>query len=33
VLEEKARKISGRWFTCALCGGFFQGVLPRKASP
>ena len=32
VLEEKARKISGRWFTCAPRGGFFQGVLPRKAS-
>ena len=24
VLEEKARKISGRWFTCAPRGGFFK---------
>jgi hypothetical protein len=32
VLEEKARTISGRWFTCAPRGGFLQGVLPRKAS-
>ena len=32
VLEEKARRISGRWFICAPRGGFFQGVLPKKAS-
>ena len=31
TLEEKARKISGRWFTCAPRAGFFQGMLPRKA--
>jgi hypothetical protein len=31
TLEEKARKISGRWFTCAPRSGFLQGMLPRKA--
>ena len=33
TLEEKARKISGRWFTCQSKSGFLQGVLlgqPRK---
>jgi NAD(P)-dependent dehydrogenase (short-subunit alcohol dehydrogenase family) len=33
TLEEKARKISGRWFVCPARGGFLQGVLagqPRK---
>ncbi|MGA2974155.1 MAG: hypothetical protein ABSF77_02470 [Spirochaetia bacterium] len=33
TLEEKARKISGRWFTCQPRTGFFQGVLagqPRR---
>jgi NAD(P)-dependent dehydrogenase (short-subunit alcohol dehydrogenase family) len=27
TLDEKARKITGRWFTCPPKGGFFQGVL------
>ncbi len=27
TLEEKARKISGRWFSCPSRGGFLQGVL------
>ena len=27
TLEEKARRISGRWFTLQPRGGFFQGVL------
>jgi hypothetical protein len=31
TLEEKARKISGRWFSCAPRAGFFQGMLPKKA--
>jgi hypothetical protein len=31
TLEEKARKISGRWFTCAPRAGFFQGMMPKKA--
>ncbi len=26
TLEEKARKISGRWFTCQPRGGFIQGM-------
>jgi NAD(P)-dependent dehydrogenase (short-subunit alcohol dehydrogenase family) len=26
-LEEKARAISGRWFSCPARGGFFQGML------
>ncbi len=26
TLEEKARKISGRWFSCPARGGFLQGV-------
>jgi hypothetical protein len=32
ALEERARKISGRWFTCPSRAGFLQGVLgqPRK---
>jgi NAD(P)-dependent dehydrogenase (short-subunit alcohol dehydrogenase family) len=32
TLEEKARKISGRWFTCQPRGGFLQGMKPKKAS-
>jgi NAD(P)-dependent dehydrogenase (short-subunit alcohol dehydrogenase family) len=32
TLEEKARKISGRWFTCPSRGGFFQGVLGVRTS-
>jgi NAD(P)-dependent dehydrogenase (short-subunit alcohol dehydrogenase family) len=32
TLEEKARKISGRWFSCQPKGGFFQGMMPKKAS-
>jgi NAD(P)-dependent dehydrogenase (short-subunit alcohol dehydrogenase family) len=31
TLEEKGRKISGRWFTCAPRAGFFQGMIPKKA--
>jgi NAD(P)-dependent dehydrogenase (short-subunit alcohol dehydrogenase family) len=31
TLEDKARKISGRWFSCAPRAGFFQGMLPKKA--
>jgi hypothetical protein len=31
TLEEKARKISGRWFNCAPRAGFFQGMIPKKA--
>jgi NAD(P)-dependent dehydrogenase (short-subunit alcohol dehydrogenase family) len=27
TLEEKARKISGRWFVCQSRGGFLQGML------
>jgi hypothetical protein len=33
TLEEKARKISGRWFSCQPRGALFQAVLsgqPRK---
>jgi len=31
TLEEKARKITGRWFTCPTRGGLFQAVRgPRK---
>jgi hypothetical protein len=30
TLEEKARKISGRWFTCPPRGGFLQGVLSGR---
>jgi NAD(P)-dependent dehydrogenase (short-subunit alcohol dehydrogenase family) len=31
TLEDKARKISGRWFNCSSRGGLFQGVrLPKK---
>jgi NAD(P)-dependent dehydrogenase (short-subunit alcohol dehydrogenase family) len=35
TLEEKARKITGRWFTCPTRGGFLQGVLagPSRKSP
>ena len=32
TLEEKARKISGRWFTCQPRGGFLQGMKSKKAS-
>ncbi len=30
TLEDKARKITGRWFTCPGRGGLFQGVRPPK---
>jgi hypothetical protein len=30
TLEEKARKITGRWFSCPARGGFFQGVLAAR---
>jgi hypothetical protein len=26
TLEEKARKITGRWFTCPSRGGLFPGI-------
>jgi hypothetical protein len=32
TLEEKARKISGRWFTCQPRSGFLQGMKSKKAS-
>lgn len=32
TLEEKARKITGRWFTCQSRPGFLQGMKPKKAS-
>jgi NAD(P)-dependent dehydrogenase (short-subunit alcohol dehydrogenase family) len=32
TLEEKARKITGRWFTCPSRTGFLQGMKSRKAS-
>ena len=31
TLEEKARKISGRWFTWPVRGGLFQGARPGSA--
>ena len=31
TLEEKARKITGRWFTCPSRTGFLQGMKPKKA--
>jgi hypothetical protein len=30
TLEEKARKITGRWFTYPQRGGFLQGVLAGR---
>jgi hypothetical protein len=30
TLEEKARKITGRWFSCPSRGGFLQGVLSGR---
>ena len=30
TLEDKARKIAGRWFTCPGRGGLFQAVRPPK---
>jgi hypothetical protein len=30
TLEEKARKITGRWFSCPSRGGFLQGVLSSR---
>jgi hypothetical protein len=32
TLEEKARKITGRWFTCPSRAGFLQGMKSKKAS-
>jgi NAD(P)-dependent dehydrogenase (short-subunit alcohol dehydrogenase family) len=31
TLEEKARKITGRWFTCQSRPGFLQGMKSKKA--
>jgi len=31
TLEEKARKITGRWFTCPSRTGFLQGMKSKKA--
>jgi len=31
MLEEKARKITGRWFTCPSRSGFLQGMKSKKA--
>ncbi|MGD0726267.1 MAG: hypothetical protein ABSB63_11965 [Spirochaetia bacterium] len=31
TLEEKARKITGRWFMCQSRPGFLQGMKPKKA--
>jgi len=31
TLEEKARKITGRWFTCPSKSGFLQGMKSKKA--
>jgi len=33
TLEEKARKISGRWFSLPGRGGFLQGVFKTSSSP
>jgi hypothetical protein len=33
TLEEKARKITGRWFSYPQRGGFLQGVLRTSSSP
>jgi hypothetical protein len=33
TLEEKARKITGRWFTFPSRGGFLQGVLKTSLNP
>ncbi len=33
TLEEKARKISGRWFTCQPRGGFIQGMFSGGRKP
>jgi NAD(P)-dependent dehydrogenase (short-subunit alcohol dehydrogenase family) len=33
TLEEKARKISGRWFTCQPRGGFIQGMFSAGRRP
>jgi len=33
TLEEKARKITGRWFSCPQRGGFLQGVLRTSSRP
>jgi len=33
TLEEKARKISGRWFSPSGRGGFLQGVFRTASSP
>jgi NAD(P)-dependent dehydrogenase (short-subunit alcohol dehydrogenase family) len=33
TLEEKARKITGRWFTYQQRGGFLQGVLRTSSNP
>jgi hypothetical protein len=30
TLEDKARKITGRWFTCPARGGLFQGARPPR---
>jgi len=33
TLEEKARKITGRWFSYPARGGFLQGVFKTSSSP
>jgi NAD(P)-dependent dehydrogenase (short-subunit alcohol dehydrogenase family) len=32
-LEEKARALSGRWFSCPARGGFLQGILRTSSTP